>query len=119
VISLKALFYLQINYPQETFGDRMKKILFFGLILASSLALSQDKGKGQQLYGKCIECHKHDGSGSREKNAPRIGGLQDWYILTSLKNFQTGKRTNPEMMPIIENMSEQDFKDLASFVSEL
>lgn len=87
----------------------------------SSLKISfaQDIERGQSLYQSCIACHGSVGQGNPAERAPRIGGQFDWYIVTSLKDFKSGERLNPEMQPYIEDLSEQDFIDLAAYISQL
>ena len=57
--------------------------------------------------------------GLEEKKAPRIAGQHEWYIYNSLVAFKSKERKNPEMYPFIQNLSDQDFKDLASHISKL
>ena len=40
----------------------------------------------------CAVCHGDQGEGFEKYGAPRIGGQEDWYIITSLKNFRAGLR---------------------------
>lgn len=101
----------------------MKRILST-IILASSIVfpqkgLSQDKKRGEKLFQTCIQCHGERGEGKKDKKAPRIGGQHDWYILQSLIMFKKKQRINPEMYPYIKSLTEQDFKDLASYIGEL
>ena len=37
-------------------------------------------------------CHGDQGEGLEKYGAPRIGGQEDWYIVTSLNNFRAGLR---------------------------
>lgn len=100
---------------------RIDIALWISLTLASAFTTvrAQDAAKGAQLYQTCIQCHGDQGHGLPEKNAPRIAGQHDWYILSSLKQFKSGERKNPDMLPYIKGLSEQDFADLAAHVSKL
>ena len=88
-------------------------------MIASFSTFSQSVEKGAQLYGTCVQCHGEKGLGNVDQKAPRIAGQHDWYILTQLVNFKAKIRQNEKMYPFIKNLSEQDFKDLAAFVSQL
>ena len=88
-------------------------------MIASFSSFSQSAEKGAQLYGTCIQCHGDKGLGNEEQKAPRIAGQHDWYIYTQLVNFKSKTRKNEKMYPYIKNLSDQDFKDLAAFVSQL
>lgn len=97
----------------------------FSLIAATALttltftATAQDAQKGKTLYNTCIECHGEDGLGKREKNAPKLSGQFDWYVIKQVNDFKTGVRKNPDMDPYIKNLSEQDIKDLAAYILTL
>jgi cytochrome c553 len=96
---------------------------YFSLIVLFCLvspAHSQDANRGKELYASCVQCHGENGLGNVEKNAPKIAGQFDWYIISSIEAFQAGKdRKNPDMLPYIKNLSSQDIKDLAAFVSTM
>ncbi len=89
------------------------------LMTAFSGVKAQDIARGEKLYSTCIQCHGDNGQGLVEKNAPRIAGQYDWYILTSLKAFKAGERKNPDMLPYIKGLSEQDFTDLAAYIAKI
>tara|TARA_R110000868_G_scaffold59608_4_gene182915 strand:+ start:357 stop:662 length:306 start_codon:yes stop_codon:yes gene_type:complete len=89
------------------------------LVSALSTVRAQDVAKGEKLFQTCIQCHGDNGAGLKEKNAPRIAGQHEWYILSSLNAFKSGERKNPEMLPYIKGLSQQDFADLAAYVSKL
>lgn len=92
------------------------------LILAtiSAPTLAQDAAKGAELYKQCIVCHGDKGDGNPTQKAPRISGQHDWYIVKQLQDIKAGvTRKNPVMVPIVSKLSEQDFKDLAAYISKL
>ncbi len=74
---------------------------------------------GSALYNKCMTCHGKRGEGKKAQKAPAIGGQYDWYIELQVKNMQSGERVNKVMNPYIKNLSEQDVKDLAAYISKL
>ncbi len=71
-------------------------ILAAPLLLASSAIMAEDfKGNadvGMGLYGICSACHGADGQGSASVSAPRLAGQYEWYLVTQLQNFKSGKR---------------------------
>ena len=75
--------------------------------------------RGHQLYSKCIACHGKSGAGKKSQNAPAIGGQYDWYIEEQIIQMQQGRRINKTMFPFVKNLSDQDVKDLANYVSRL
>ena len=91
----------------------------FTLACGVPTAQAADKAHGKELFQKCVVCHGENGQGKASQEAPRIAGQFDWYIVTALKDFKSGARQNPAMMPYIENLSESDFEDLAAYISSL
>ena len=47
-------------------------------------------GRGQ--YAVCASCHGQNGEGNIAMNAPRLAGLQTWYVERQLKYYQQGIR---------------------------
>lgn len=80
---------------------------------------AQDAAKGKELYATCIQCHGDKGDGNPEKKAPRISGQHDWYIVKQVTEIKSGVRKNPEMLPFVTKLSEQDIKDLAAYITTL
>jgi cytochrome c oxidase subunit 2 len=52
---------------------------------------------GQTTYGFCTACHGSQGEGNAQEgiNAPKIAGLDSWYIRRQLVAYQTGVRASP------------------------
>jgi len=74
---------------------------------------------GAALYKKCMTCHGKRGEGKKAQKAPALGGQYDWYIELQVNNMKSGARINKIMNPYIKNLSEQDVKDLAAYISKL
>ncbi len=51
-----------------------------------------DIENGEDIYNTCAVCHGQQGEGFAFMNAPRQAGLDDWYLVTQLKNFRSGAR---------------------------
>ncbi|MEX0619005.1 MAG: c-type cytochrome [Pseudohongiellaceae bacterium] len=47
---------------------------------------------GEQQYAACASCHGQQGEGNEALNAPRLAGLQDWYVARQLRYYQQGVR---------------------------
>ena len=54
--------------------------------------LHGNAGAGAASYVVCVACHGEDGLGNRDLHAPPIVQLDDWYLLTQLRNFKSGAR---------------------------
>lgn len=47
---------------------------------------------GKQLFDVCQSCHGVNGEGVRSTGAPRLTGVQDWYLIRQLRKFRSGVR---------------------------
>lgn len=77
---------------------------------------------GESLYrDNCTECHGESGAGSAKEAYPLIQGQHYNYVLRQLKWIQNGKRrnANKDMMKIIEQFGDREFKALADYISRL
>ena len=95
--------------PKDSYGMQMRPM---ALTLANDQAVSDmaayvssmpaskpsestvkgDATAGKASYMICQACHGPTGGGNKALNAPRLTGLQDWYIVRQLKNFKSGAR---------------------------
>ncbi len=95
------------------------KFLLPILLLISPLAYTQDAKLGEKIYQNCILCHGQKGEGVPDQEGPRIAGQHGWYLEAQIKNFLSGKRKNPKMMPYIKSLSEKDIKDVSAYITTL
>ncbi len=97
-------------------------------IKTSSKTLFGDLSEGQALYDKnCSVCHGGNGAGVWSVHAPRIGGMDDWYLARQLRNFRDKVRgSHPDddlghqmalMVSVLED--DQAIEDVASYISSL
>ncbi len=63
-----------------------------GMFSAATAHAAGDAFKGESYYAVCAGCHGADGMGLESANAPRLQGQFDWYLITQIKNFQSGAR---------------------------
>jgi len=96
------------------------------LVLASPLALAQQKGevKGdadaahRNKIAMCIGCHGIPGYKTAFPSVyhvPMIAGQQPGYIVSALKAYRSGERSHPSMRGIAASLSDQDMADLAAY----
>jgi len=82
---------------------------------------------GRRLYVSCGACHGADGKGNWATGAPRLTGINDWYLQRQLSNFRAGVRgTHPDdglgkQMAIVSDMltSEQAINDVVAYINSL
>lgn len=64
---------------------------------APAVTVDGDHERGKTLYGSCAACHGANGEGNEALRGPALTGLNDWYLLTQLKNYKAGIRgAHPE-----------------------
>ncbi|QIF05211.1 c-type cytochrome [Roseimicrobium sp. ORNL1] len=55
--------------------------------------IQADTTEGRLLYGeRCMECHRYNAEGELFFGSPPLIGLQDWYLASQIKKYQTGIR---------------------------
>ena len=82
---------------------------------------------GAQRFVTCAACHGADARGIQATNAPRLKGMNDWYLFTQLKNFRDGVRGgHPEdnygsQMALFAAMlkDDQSIRDLIAHIDTL
>jgi cytochrome c oxidase subunit 2 len=130
-------------HPDDTYGQQMRP-------MAASLATVQimrnviayietvpdnpveatvtgDAQRGEKIYRVCGACHGWDGQGIQAVKAPRMAGLQDWYLVRQLENFKQGVRgAHPgdmygdQMMQMANVLrDEQSVKDVVAYINTL
>lgn len=54
--------------------------------------IAGDVEKGKQLYSSCAACHGVRAEGNIALASPALTGLDDWYLVTQIRNFKDGTR---------------------------
>ena len=86
-----------------------------------------DAERGQTLFATCTACHGAQGQGNQQLNAPPLNQMDDWYMLTQLKNFKHGVRganpqdtTGGQMRPMAQGLTdEQAMRDVVAYIGTL
>lgn len=66
-------------------------------VVASAVTLKGDAAAGAASYAVCSACHGTKAEGNEAMGAPRLAGLDDWYLVRQLNNYRTGLRAyDPE-----------------------
>ena len=77
---------------------------------------------GKVMYEKeCIECHKANGEGVKDKFYPVLAGQHYKYLLRQMKNIREGVRTNvpPEMFKVITKYDSTQLVSIAAYLANL
>ena len=89
--------------------------------------LGGDRQAGKRRYAPCGGCHGPTGSGNEAVHAPRLAGVDDWYLAAELKKFHNGVRgADPNdlegsaMAPMTRALTnDKVVRDLADYASTL
>jgi len=84
-----------------------------------------DAGKGERAYQSiCGSCHGPAAKGNQKMNAPRLNGLDDWYIKEQIAKFKTSVRGGhsndkfgAQMVPMMALLAdEQAVDDVIAYI---
>ena len=103
----------------------MRKVLIGGaLVVAACLSgagvvqaadLAAGKAKATEI---CAGCHGENGISEME-NIPSLAGQLDQYIQWQLVYFRSGSRKNEQMQPIVEQLNNDDIRNLGAYFAQL
>ncbi|MBI4264348.1 MAG: cytochrome c [Acidobacteria bacterium] len=72
-----------------------------------------DPGVGKTDFAACAVCHGEQGEGNESIMAPRIAGLNDWYLASQIRKYRTGIRGGAEGDDVGATMQEMANKAVA------
>jgi|SRR5437588_12615808 cytochrome c553 len=88
------------------------------LIACSSLARAADLAAGKEKAELCAGCHGDNGI-SQTENIPSLAGQLDQFIQWQLVFFRAGTRKNEQMQPIVEQLTNDDIRNLGAYFAQL
>ena len=102
----------------------MRKALV-GLMLAGAIvvggpgARAADVAAGKAKAAEvCGACHGENGI-SQTENIPSLAGQLDQYIQWQLVYFRAGSRKNEQMQPVVEQLNNEDIRNLGAYFASL
>jgi cytochrome c553 len=90
-------------------------VALFGIVGAAQAGGDAQAGKAKA--GACAGCHGANGEG-KEKN-PALAGLAEDKFVQALKDYKSGKRSNPIMKTFAGPLKDQDMANLAAYYASL
>src|SRR3979490_2290230 len=73
---------------------------------------------GKEKAELCVGCHGEKGI-SQMENIPSLAGQLDQFIQWQLVYFRAGSRKNEQMQPVVEQISNEDIRNLGAYFSSL
>ena len=99
----------------------MRVALVGGLLTALSIcgpAHAADIAAGKAKAELCIGCHGENGI-SQLENMPSLAAQPDLFIQWQLVFFRAGTRKNEQMQPIVEQLNNEDIRNLGAYFAQL
>ncbi len=93
-------------------------MLSFAIAICGSDARAADGAAGKQKAELCIGCHGENGI-SQMENIPSLAGQPDQFIQWQLVFFRAGTRKNEQMQPIVEQINNEDIRNLGAYFASL
>ncbi|GLR96073.1 MULTISPECIES: c-type cytochrome [Bradyrhizobium] len=86
--------------------------------LAFLPASAADVAAGKAKAEVCAGCHGENGI-SQTENIPSLAGQPDQFLQWQLVFFRAGSRKNEQMQPIVEEITNEDIRNLGAYFSSL
>jgi cytochrome c553 len=92
--------------------------VFLTAIIFGMPAQAADNAAGQEKAGLCAGCHGENGI-SQTENIPSLAGQPDQFTQWQLVFFRSGARKNELMQPIVEQINNEDIRNLGAYFAAL
>jgi cytochrome c553 len=94
-----------------------------GIVLAAAIASGSpvraaDIAAGKEKAALCVGCHGEGGI-SQMENIPSLVAQPDLFIQWQLVFFRAGTRKNEQMQPIVEQLNNDDIRNLGAYYASL
>jgi cytochrome c553 len=84
----------------------------------SAPAYAADVAAAKEKAEMCVGCHGENGI-SQTENIPSLAGQQDQFVQWQLVFFRSGARKSEQMQPIVEQISNEDIRNLGAYFASL
>lgn len=91
-----------------------------GLAALTAPAFAADYETGKKLFTEknCVSCHGEQGNKPVTPETPKLAGQYADYVEQALAAYQTGKRQNPMMSPMVQGLTKAEMRNIAYFISK-
>jgi cytochrome c553 len=109
--------------PGNDDGETVMRIGLTWMLLVVALvcgspAHAADLAAGKEKAGLCAGCHGENGI-SQTENIPSLAGQPDQFIQWQLVFFRSGARKNELMQPVVEQINNEDIRNLGAYFASL
>jgi cytochrome c553 len=92
--------------------------VFLSAIIFGLPAQAADDAAGKEKAELCAGCHGENGI-SQTENIPSLAGQPDQFTQWQLVFFRSGARKNELMQPIVEQINNEDIRNLGAYFAAL
>jgi cytochrome c553 len=85
--------------------------------LVSAGAAAQSAPQAPAKAALCVACHGEGGRSTIPTN-PILAGQTSRYLYLQLRDFQEGRRSDPQMSPMVKDLSRDELRELADWFSQ-
>ena len=93
-------------------------IMLAAVLACGSSARAADIAAGKEKAELCVGCHGEGGI-SQMENIPSLAAQPDLFIQWQLVFFRAGTRKNEQMQPIVEQLNNEDIRNLGAYYASL
>ena len=109
------------------FSMNSKRLVIFFLVLCFSSLAGAASDESEEFDNRlCTSCHGVEGRGDEGLQAPRLAGIEDWYLIRQLENFRNeirgvhqGDIDGADMRAAVATLSDEDISSIVEWVSTL
>ncbi|MBR1141952.1 cytochrome c [Bradyrhizobium sp. AUGA SZCCT0431] len=98
------------------------RLAFTGSLLAAMMICgpthAADIAAGKAKAELCVGCHGENGI-SQMENIPSLAAQPDMFIQWQLVFYRAGARKNEQMQPIVEQLNNEDIRNLGAYFAQL
>src|SRR3954464_1345826 len=103
-------------------GEMLMRNALIASLCAAALcctsAHAADIAAGKEKAELCVGCHGEGGI-SQMENIPSLAAQPDQFIQWQLVFFRAGTRKNEQMQPIVEQLNNEDIRNLGAYFASL
>src|SRR3954466_7452444 len=92
--------------------------MLLAAMLCCAPARAADIAAGKEKAELCASCHGPNGI-SQTENIPSLAAQPDQFIQWQLVFFRSGTRKNEQMQPIVEQLNNDDIRNLGAYFASL
>jgi cytochrome c553 len=86
---------------------------------AAEAAPAEAPGGIAQRVAACIACHGREGASGNAAFFPRLAGKPAGYLYNQLLSFRDGRRFNPDMVHLVQHLSNDYLREMATYFAGL